>query len=167
MSKEIQKKFVLGIQCLVHTKVRPGYTETTYKVHNITSDHFLRPEQGTKPYRIECPHCRTVLNIEVESIAGTRKRRRIYSWTGGVMLGSLILWVPPFLNAAGQTTTESNSSALMQTIEIFFPLSVVCFIAGTAFLASGLMYRGLRRFRVVRQDGRLVRIAMGHKVNIA
>lgn len=144
--------------------VESGLSSTTVKwsVAALSTPEMLRPERGDEDVTFACPRCTKLFSVRVESEAKARAKRRIYLVLGWALLLSLLVTVPMLFHLGGQTREESDQST--NPVGILFALVSVGFVAGLTFRALGARYEGIKKFRLVRQDGTRTAWVQGHRM---
>ncbi|MFI8520016.1 hypothetical protein ACIGEZ_19600 [Streptomyces sp. NPDC085481] len=139
-----------------------GGTTVKWSVAALSAPEMRRPERGDEVVTFACPRCAKLFSVRVESEAKARLKHRIYLVLGWALLLSLLVTVPMLFHLGGQTREESDQST--NPVGILFALSAVGFVAGLTFRSVGARYEGVKKFRLVRQDGTRTAWVQGHRM---
>ncbi|MFR0357457.1 hypothetical protein [Streptomyces sediminimaris] len=163
---EIEREYGLGLGCLISAKVSGNLVTSKWQMLTITSPGFVRPETGQTSVKVECPRCRRVLSVTVESVRKARTKRRAYRSGGALLLWSLVLWLPMLFHYGAKPVDEGKpeQSPSMLLMGGLLAAAFVSFVAGLTLFVLGGGYNGLRKLRWVRPDGSLSVLVKGHKI---
>ncbi|AKJ08599.1 hypothetical protein ABB07_00600 [Streptomyces incarnatus] len=163
-SGRLHESYTLQLGCLLRAKVRGNVVNTRWLYHVFSGAGFVRPQTPDTVIKVECPRCKSVLAMTVESLRKAETKRRAHIAVGAGLLASLLVWVPMLVSAGGRTADEGHAQPGFFSVGVLFFLAAFSFVVGLALFLNGRAYYGIRRVRLVRPDGGLSVNLRGHKV---
>ncbi|MFJ2821796.1 hypothetical protein ACIO7M_11835 [Streptomyces toxytricini] len=157
----LDDRYALSVGCRVSVESRAGITTVNWSVARLSSLDMRRPRQGEASVAFSCPRCHRDFTATVESAAKARRKRMVYLVIGSVLLLSLLVTLPMAFHLGGQVREEDDPS--MNPMAVLVPLVAVGFIAGLTFFRFGRRYEGIRKYRLVRPDGKRTILVQGHR----
>ncbi|MCG6499772.1 hypothetical protein [Kitasatospora sp. A2-31] len=159
----VDEHYALALGCRVSVEPGIGSTRVTWSIQGIGGEDRKRPREGDQVVSFTCGRCRRNFCATVESRSKTRSKRLVYQVVGWLLLLSLLVTVPVVVHLGGQTVDENDPGATDQ-LGIFLLMAVVGFIAGLTLVLLGRAHAGVRKFRLVRPDGRPTVWVRGHRL---
>ncbi len=154
-------RYELSVGCRVSVESQGSLTTVKWSVARLSSPDMRRPREGEEPVAFSCPRCRKDFTATVECAAKARRKRMAYLVVGSVLLLSLLVTLPMAFHLGGQVREEDDPS--MNPMAVLVPLVAVGFVAGLTLFRFGRRYAGIRKYRLVRPDGKRTILVQGHR----
>jgi hypothetical protein len=122
-----------------------------------------RPTGKDRTVGITCPRCARTFTVRVESAAKARRKQLVYRVVGWLLLLSLLVTVPTLFHLGGQTAEEGDTSA-SNTVGFYFGLVALAVVAGPSFLSAAGRHNGVKKFRLLKEDGTRTAWVQGHRL---
>lgn len=163
-SPRLGERYTVQLGCLLDAKARGNAVTTLWQYHRLDSPAFVRPRQGDHTIKVECPRCKRIFAMTVESVKKAEIKRRVQTIVGAVLLASLLIWMPMLFEIGGRTVDENDAQSATLSVGVLVSLVAFSFVVGLTLVLNGRRYTGFRKVRQVRPDGSRSMILNGHKL---
>ncbi|MEU9046061.1 MULTISPECIES: hypothetical protein [unclassified Kitasatospora] len=159
----IGDRYVVSIGC--RAGVEHGLTTTTVKwsISHLPPGGSPRPASGDQEIALICPRCTLAFAVRVESATRARAKQLLHRSLGWLLLLSLLVTVPMLIHLGGQTVEEGDQQST-DNIGMLVALAAVGVIVGPSLLVSAKMHSGVKKLRLVRDDGTKTALVQGHRL---
>lgn len=161
---ELRQSYALLLGCLIEAKSSGTLITTKWQYNRISSPTYVRPENGDTSAKMECPRCKQIFTVRVESLKKATVKSRTYTVVGAVLAVSLLVWLPMLVHFGGQTVDEDAASSAILTVGSLVVLTAVSLFVGLPLYLSGRKYSGIKKLRLVKSDGSVSMLTRGHKL---
>ncbi|MER7578544.1 hypothetical protein [Kitasatospora sp. NPDC097691] len=159
----IGDRYVVSLGCRAGVEHGPSTTTVRWSVSHVPEGGAPRPAEGDRDIALICPRCTRAFSVRVESAARARAKQLVHRALGWLLLLSLLATVPMLIHLGGQTVEEGDDRST-ENIGLLFALAAAGVIIGPSLLFSAKMHSGVRKLRLVRDDGTKTALVQGHRL---
>ncbi|GHF72717.1 hypothetical protein GCM10018790_58240 [Kitasatospora xanthocidica] len=159
----ITDRYVVGLGCRVSVEHKAGATRVNWSVSQLPEGGAPRPTGGDREISLLCPRCLRAFSVRVESAGKARTKQLVQRALGWLLVLSLLATVPVLIHLGGQTVEEGDDHST-NVFGLLFALAAVGVIVGPSLLATAGVHNGIKKLRLVRDDGRKTAWVRGHRL---